>query len=729
MPLDADSIRFDAPKINEIAKVKRDRADLRDLRYQPTLNPLRAEQKVPQVLLNHPELVRNQNILRPGSKHRGTCTAHALAAVIDILRSNEGKAQTRVSAEMIYRHGKEIEAQESGRPFNPDANEGLWSLRSAIKAFYNNGVCLEDTWIEPDGGSQADELKIVKAYKEACNVPLGSYYRLQPILNDFHAALNEVDVIYAAAEIHGGWDTELVKQNGGRIVYSEDTAGNIDGNHAFAIVGYTKQGFLVMNSWGADWGGTRVTGHSKPIKGVALWPYQDWAERLIDGWVLRLGVSAPDAFQYSFGRRGVGDLVNAEIASGSTPRHELMGHYLHMDDGEFVNRGAIPSSLESLSVTCRCIKEKTIPIKKEDGKRGTKRRYDKLLVWITGSSEGTKETLRHISSTKEIWKQRGVYPLTVLWCSDLLDQASTLLWQLAQGAMSVIGHVGTDLDVRIERDTRAIGKAVWRDIRESAERACEEDLGGDDKEGGGAMNQAFKELMLLPENVEIHLVAEGGGAILAHELLGEISEPERERIASLTLVMPACSVKDLKEIHWRLEEKPGRLRLLLASKEAHKRMRLGDYGGSIIDLVQWSFVEKPPVRGQTGAQESKEEAFKMEEDALAKVEPKSRIVGVMDAETLRGVLQRCHDPSTDSAEAEKYEGLDIRELSGPKGLEVIKDFRAISAGAEARTEIQGILFGKAPSVPQPEVAQYTRMRPQDAAALARMMNKFQMPAI
>jgi hypothetical protein len=705
MPLDVNAI-------NQIAKVKKDRADLRDLRYPPTLNPLRAEQKVPLVLLNHPELVRNQNILRPGSKHKGTCTAHALAAVIDLLRSNGDKPEARVSAEMIYLHGKEIEAQESGRPVEGIENEGLWSLRSAIKAFYNNGVCLEDSWIEPGGASQADELKIVKIYKEACSVPLGSYYRLQPILNDFHAALNEVDVIYAAAEIHGGWDPELVAKNDGRIVYSEDTASSIDGNHAFAIVGYTKQGFLVLNSWGADWGGARVNGHNKPLQGVALWPYQDWAERLIDGWVLRLGVSAPEAFQYSFGRRGVGDQINVEIASGSTPRHELMGHYVHMDDGDFVSRGAIPSSLPSLSATCRWIKEKTIRIEKENGERGSKKRYDKLLVWITGSSEGTKETLRHISSTKEIWKQRGVYPITVLWCSDLLDQASTLLWQLAQGAMAVIGHPGTDLDVRIERDTRAIGKAVWRDIRKSAKLACAEDMGGD-KRGAGAMNQAFKELMTLPESIEIHLVAEGGGAIMAHELLEEISDDARARIASLSLVLPACSVTDFRHMHRRLESKPGRLRLLLANKDTHKRMRLGDYSGSIIDLVQWSFVENPPVRGQGDRHDVKEEA-------LREIDEESRIVGIMDPNAAREAFSRCD-------EAAKYAGLDIRELNGPKGAEILKDFRLISAGAEARTEIQGILFGKTPSVPQPEVASIKQFRPQDTTPLARMLNYAQMP--
>jgi hypothetical protein len=75
----------DAVNISDTAKVIKDRPDLRDLEYKPTLQPLQGLQKVPETLLAFPGLVRNQLQVAAGEP-TGTCTAHALAAVIDILR-------------------------------------------------------------------------------------------------------------------------------------------------------------------------------------------------------------------------------------------------------------------------------------------------------------------------------------------------------------------------------------------------------------------------------------------------------------------------------------------------------------------------------------------------------------------------------------------------------------------------------------------------------------------
>ena len=114
-------------------------------------------------------------------------------------------------------------------------------------------------------------------------------------------------------------------------------------NHAFLIVGYTPKGFLVLNSWGRDWGGWSPGRGAAPIPGVALWHYGDWADRIIDGWVLRLGAGAADAFEYSIGDMGLG--FGADTAARSTPIHAILGNFLHLDDGEFVTTGDHVSSL------------------------------------------------------------------------------------------------------------------------------------------------------------------------------------------------------------------------------------------------------------------------------------------------------------------------------------------------------------------------------------------------
>jgi len=40
----------------------------------------------------------------------------------------------------------------------------------------------------------------------------------------------------------------------------------LDGGHAVAIVGWDKNGFIIRNSWGTDWG----------RNGYSYYPYEDW---------------------------------------------------------------------------------------------------------------------------------------------------------------------------------------------------------------------------------------------------------------------------------------------------------------------------------------------------------------------------------------------------------------------------------------------------------------------
>ena len=95
-----------------------------------------------------------------------------------------------------------------------------------------------------------------------------------------HAAIHEAGAVYASARVHDGWFHPV----NGRIVPHPPSP---QGGHAFAIVGYDAEGFWVQNSWGPGWGDG----------GIALWEYADWARGITDGWVLRIGVPTPGAFE------------------------------------------------------------------------------------------------------------------------------------------------------------------------------------------------------------------------------------------------------------------------------------------------------------------------------------------------------------------------------------------------------------------------------------------------
>ena len=62
------------------------------------------------------------------------------------------------------------------------------------------------------------------------------------------------------------------------------------GGHAFALVGYNADGFIVQNSWGDRWG----------LKGFAIVSYEDWVANGRDAWVCVMGAQtrtrSPDYF-------------------------------------------------------------------------------------------------------------------------------------------------------------------------------------------------------------------------------------------------------------------------------------------------------------------------------------------------------------------------------------------------------------------------------------------------
>src|SRR5919108_77830 len=112
--------------------------------------------------------------------------------------------------------------------------------------------------------------------QDAALRPLGAYYRInKDSIVDMQAAIQEVHAIYASATVHEGWWVE-----------TSDTPPVIEmagakeaGGHAFAMVGYNADGFIIQNSWGPDWG----------FRGFAVLTYADWVKNGMDAWVAVMG--------------------------------------------------------------------------------------------------------------------------------------------------------------------------------------------------------------------------------------------------------------------------------------------------------------------------------------------------------------------------------------------------------------------------------------------------------
>ena len=67
--------------------------------------------------------------------------------------------------------------------------------------------------VAPDDPKRSKEEWILsyEMAREARETRLGAYYRLQPDISDYHAALNEVGIIYASAQIHDGWEKPVAR--------------------------------------------------------------------------------------------------------------------------------------------------------------------------------------------------------------------------------------------------------------------------------------------------------------------------------------------------------------------------------------------------------------------------------------------------------------------------------------------------------------------------------------
>jgi hypothetical protein len=217
------------------------------------------------------------------------------------------------------------------------------------------------------------------------------------------------------------------------------------------------------------------------------------------------------------------------------------------------------------------------------------------------------------------------------------------------------------------------------------------------------MLETYQEIASLPKEIEINLVAEGAGAILMHRLLREMAPGAASRIASLTLVLPACNVTELKEIRQWLG-KDTKVHLVVTDKATKRRLRYGRYGGSLLDLVQMAFVENPPTRIRGGKPEA-------QEAEIAKLDAGNRVVGVMDTEAIR----------------REFFGMDVIELAVPVANDTIPHLRDVSAGRYAIKAVQDIILGKDVAVAPSEFATVRTQAAYALAPLSKFPNDITMP--
>ena len=458
--------------------------DIRDRIYQPTL------ESVLDTLM--PDRSRI-TILDQGQE--GACTGFGLAAVVNLQRRLKyGPGIPLVSPRMFYEMARRFD-EWTGEDYDGS------SIRGGLRGFLNSGACLEKDW--PYHAADAGVLTLERA-RAARNIVLGAYYRVQPRIADMHAAIHEAGAVYASARVHDGWFNPV----DGRIVPHPPLP---QGGHAFAIVGYNAEGFWVQNSWGPSWG------HD----GIALWEYADWAHGITDCWVLRIGVPTPGAFEVR-ARSGFGVTASGAEPQTTPRRIEIVGHFAHLDDGRFYDRGRYHSNAQDVEQTFAYLAENL-------------NTYPRLLLYAHGGLNSPKASAVRIAAMKDTFKKNGIYPFHFMYDTGLMEELKDVVNAKSRESEERAGGFSDFSDKIIEILAGRLGNAIWSEMKAGAERAFT-------AHGHGTTILETIRDCLSGTDVEVHLVGHSLGSIFLGHLLHRVSVLTNWPFAfkTMTLMAPAC---------------------------------------------------------------------------------------------------------------------------------------------------------------------------------------------
>lgn len=497
-----------------------DSVDIRDRVYTPSVTLVPAEMLAPE--LDIPVLDQEKT---------NACTGFALASVIYHLqfRSKREKVVTRVSPYMLYSMARRYDEF----PGDPNADTGS-SLRGAMKGWFKHGACALSLWKTLEMPKQEREPS-KDWWQDAARRPLGAYYRIDTkSITDMQNALNEVGAIYASAVCHGGWDEwdewkQTNKVRRGRywvIPYRKARIG--DGGHAFAILGYTQQGFIIHNSWDTAWA----------TKGRAILTYQDWLDNAMDCWVAQIGV--------------ITDLHIA-IASAPTLRTTATGSVTLAADQKLRNREIDPFIVD-MENNGRLSNTGEFRTQESDlealvthhlGEARTKWNLGETdLIDIAIYAHGGLTSEDGAANTAAKWipalYEARIFPIFFMWETDLWstlkDRVADLLAMQTRAAGGFWDRTKSWWNERLEKMLAVPGSAVWGEMKKNADAISA-------AEGGAVLlDRAWNSVKLDRTKVRLHLIGHSAGAIVHSWIVNRLDW----EFSTVNFMAPACR-RDLFE--------------------------------------------------------------------------------------------------------------------------------------------------------------------------------------
>jgi hypothetical protein len=581
-----------------------DRPDIRDRLYLPPLKRLPPQYPPPQWVDSYlNEYCRRGLVLNQGRE--GACTGFGLAALINYLqfrhfkeqqRANSKRAKSqragalnlqRVSARMLYHLARRYDEW-------PGEDYSGSSCRGAMKGWFHHGVCSEKLWPYEDKNHHFVEPKSSWA-SDAASRPLGAYYRIATeSISDVQAAINEVGAVYASGDVHDGWWLKKSKRLP-VIKYHED----IRGGHAFALVGYTREGFILQNSWGSEWG----------YRGFAVLTYDDWLKNAGDAWVATFGApvagEAPAVMLSSertvptntpWHSRGLSNGITAESVATS-PSDQLWSTAKVLNRALVLGNDGLPNQLivdvenPAKAVERVCY---TNP-RKFFQKFGTPPRF---MIYAHGGLNDLNAALARIKVLGPLFEGNGIYPLFVCWQTGYLGSVVNILqdWVKSAAAQaptakarSLMETLSDARDYALEAFAVPIARPVWSQMKQNGSAASE--TGG----GTALLVQHLAKLKDEFGSLELHLVGHSAGAIVHGGLLTALGK-EGVKANSLRLFAPACTI-DFATKHYLPAIKnntvaKANISFDILSDDVERADIVGPYGKSLLYLISRALERK-----------------------------------------------------------------------------------------------------------------------------------------
>ncbi|WCR11943.1 trypsin-like peptidase domain-containing protein [Paracoccus stylophorae] len=479
-----------------LAAAVADRPDTRDRFYAP---PMTAPRDAVLPGRDPRRRIHNQ-------RSEPACVGFALAALIDVQRRATDPEAKPVSARMLYEMAlAQDEWIEDGA--------GGTSLRAGIKGFFHSGVCGAD--VAPFVPGQQGWAFTRRAARDARNVTAGAYFRLRPQLADFQSAIQELGAVAVAAHIHAGW----IRSDGKRIHSIRHSQERI-GAHAFAVIGYDAAGFIVQNSWGPDWGGWGGR------DGMAHWSYADWAENLIDAWIVRLAPSSPSAFGLTpaSGAAAKDDgLPAATAALPRAPRHALLGHVIHAERDGIVEAGRLGLGLGALREAVGELNANELP------------ECPQLAILHHDPFLGAEAISRIAAHMTPVFLKNGIFPLHIAYGVDEVATVAARMRAEAALVSERFGRLAVDGSAYLEHRAARLCGRILADFAAEADTAARP---------GGSLWQAGAALCIeAAKGRVLSLLSFGTGSIAAAAQIDEAMRRNDPKVTRFLQIAPVALPK------------------------------------------------------------------------------------------------------------------------------------------------------------------------------------------